>query len=170
MIYLSTATSAQTFTFIPRSFVINARIEVKDEETLDVQTANVPISQLSNLAAINVALTLVENKFYELKVVSIGSNWETIQQKWELLSINWEQGITRSGAAWNFATNAWNETTGNWDAVREPKELVIYKDRIFCTNQTLSQGGNEYYELYKGVYKSSNARNNKYKVYDGPVT
>ena len=65
MIYLSTATSAQTFTFIPRSFVINARIEVKDEETLDVQTANVPISQLSNLAAINVALTLVENKFYE---------------------------------------------------------------------------------------------------------
>jgi hypothetical protein len=170
MIYLSTATSGQTITFIPRSFVINVRVEVKDEETLDVQTANVPLSELSSLAAVNIALNLKENKFYEFKVVSIGSNWDTVQQRWDLLTINWEQGITRSGAAWNFATNTWNETTGNWDAVRLPKEIVIYKDRIFCTNQTLSQGGNEYYELYKGVYKSSNARNNKYKVYDGPVT
>ena len=170
MIYLSTATSAQTFTFIPRSFVINARIEVKDEETLVVQTANVPISQVSGLGAINVALSLEEGKFYSLKIVSIGSNWETIQQTWDLLTINWEQGITRSGAAWNFATNTWNETTGKWDDVRSPKELVIYKDRIFCTNQTISQGGDEYYDLIKGVYKSSNARDNKYKVYNGPTT
>ena len=67
MIYLSDSTSAQTFTFIPRSFVINARLEVKDEETGNVQSSLVPITRLSGYAAINVALTLQENKFYESK-------------------------------------------------------------------------------------------------------
>lgn len=166
MIYLSTASSAQTFTFIPEAFVINARLEVKDEETGDVQTALVPITRLSGYAAINVALTLVENKFYEVKVISIGSNWDDVTQSWNLLSVNWEDGITRSGSAWNFATNSWNETTGNWDSVREPKDLVIYRDRIFCTNQTVSQGANEYYDVYKGVYKKSTSGTNKYKVYN----
>jgi len=166
MIYLSTASSAQTFTFIPESFVINARLEVKDEETGLVQTNLVPITRLSGYAAINVALTLEESKFYEIKVVSIGSNWDDVTQSWNLLSTNWEDGITRSGSAWNFATNSWNETTGDWDSVREPKDLIIYRDRLFCTNQTISQGANEYYDVYKDVYNPSTAGDNKYKVYN----
>lgn len=166
MIYLSDAASAQTFTFIPESFVINARLEVRDEETGIVQTNLVPITRLSGYASINVALTLQENKFYEVKVISVGSNWDDVTQFWNLLSVNWEDGITRSGSAWNFATNSWNETTGNWDAVREPKDLVIYRDRIFCTNQTVSQGANEYYDVYKGVYKKSTSGTNRYKVYN----
>lgn len=166
MIYLSTSTSAQTFTFIPREFVINARIEVTDEETGVVQTQNVPMSRLSGYAAINVALSLEEGKFYELNIVSIGSNWEDVNQYWNLLTINWEQGITRSGSAWNFSTNSWNETTGNWDTVRAPKELIIFKDRIFCTDQTISQGANEYYDVDKDVYKVSTSGTNLYKVYN----
>jgi|TARA_Y100000033_G_scaffold42286_1_gene43225 hypothetical protein len=166
MIYLSDSSSAQTFTFIPRSFVINARLEITDEETGITQNNNVAISRLSGYAAINVALTLVENKFYEVKIVSIGSNWDDVEQFWNLTTINWEDGITRSGSAWNFATNSWNETTGNWDTVRQPKELVIYKDRLFCTNQTLSQGANEYYDVDKGVYKHTTLGTNKYKVYN----
>lgn len=166
MIYLSDSSSAQTFTFIPRSFVINARLEITDEETGITQNNNVAISRLSGYAAINVALTLVENKFYEIKIVSIGSNWDDVEQFWNLTTINWEDGITRSGSAWNFATNSWNETTGNWETVRQPKELVIYKDRLFCTNQTLSQGANEYYDVDKGVYKHTTLGTNKYKVYN----
>ena len=165
MIYLSTATSEQTFTFIPRSVVINARVEVTNEETGFTQTVNTPISTLGNFSAISIALSLIESTFYDLKVISVGSNWEDVTQKWDLLNINWEQGVTSSGAAWNFATNDWNETQGNWDTVRQPKELVIYKDRIFCTNQTVSQGANEYYNIDSGVYKVSNSGNNKYKVY-----
>jgi len=166
MIYLSTAATAQTFTFIPRSFVINARIEVTDEETGHKQTVNVPVSRLSGYAAINVALNLVESKFYELKIISVGSNWDDVEQFWNLTTINWEDGVTRSGSAWNFSTNSWNETTGNWDTVRQPKELIIYKDRIFCTNQTLSQGANEYYDVNKDVYTPSSAGTNRYKVYN----
>ena len=164
MIYLSDATSAQTFTFIPEAYVINARVEVRDEETGIKQTANVPITRLSGYASINVALTLQQEKFYELKVISVGSNWEDVTQFWNLLSVNWEDGITRSGSAWNFATNSWNETTGNWDTARQPKDLIIYRDRIFCTNQTISQGANEYYNVYKDVYKTSTSGTNKYKV------
>ena len=165
MIYLSTATSEQTFTFIPRSVVINAKIEVTNEETGHKQIVNTPISSLGNFSAISVALTLVESTFYDLKIVSVGSNWDDVQQKWNLIGINWEQGVTNSGAAWNFANTEWNETTGNWDTVRQPKEVIIYKDRIFCTNQTISQGANEYYNIDSGVYKASTSGNNKYKVY-----
>jgi hypothetical protein len=136
MIYLSDASSAQTFTFIPEAFVINARLEVRDEETGDVQTNLVPLTRLSGYASINVALTLQENKFYEVKIISIGSNWDDVSQFWNLLSVNWEDGITRSGSAWNFA------------------------------NQTVSQGANEYYDVYKGVYKKSTSGTNKYKVYN----
>ena len=35
------------------------------------QTVNVPVSRLSGYAAINVALNLVESKFYELKIISL---------------------------------------------------------------------------------------------------
>ena len=83
-----------------------------------------------------------------------------------LTTINWEQGITRSGAAWNFATNSWNETTGNWDEVRAPREVIIYRDRLFCTDQTISQGANEYYDVDKDVYKVSTSGTNLYKVYN----
>ena len=166
MIYLSTATSAQTFTFIPREYVINARLEVTDEETGLVQTVNVPINQVGLYSSINVALTLQESKFYEIKVTSIGSNWEDVNQFWNLTTINWEQGITRTGAAWNFASDSWNETTGNWDDVRAPREVIIYRDRLFCTDQTISQGANEYYDVDKDVYKVSTSGTNLYKVYN----
>ena len=166
MIYLSTATSAQTFTFIPREYVINARVDVTDEETVVVQTSNVPINQVSGYAAINIALSLQESKFYEIKVTSIGSNWEDVGQFWNLTTINWEEGITRTGAAWNFASDSWNETTGNWDAVRAPREVIIYRDRLFCTDQTISQGANEYYDVDKDVYKVSTSGTNLYKVYN----
>ena len=43
---------------------------------------------------------------------------------------------------------------------------MIYKERLFCTNQTLSQGANEYYDVDKDVYKESTAGTNKYKVYN----
>jgi len=166
MIYLSTASSAQTFTFIPREFVINARLDVTDEETGLVQTVNVPINQVGLYSSINVALTLQESKFYEIKVTSIGSNWEDVNQFWNLTTINWEQGITRTGAAWNFASDSWNETTGNWDDVRAPREVIIYRDRLFCTDQTISQGANEYYDVDKDVYKVSTSGTNLYKVYN----
>ena len=47
MIILSTATSSQTFTFIPRSFAISGELEVVDEETQLAQTLNIAITKFT---------------------------------------------------------------------------------------------------------------------------
>ena len=49
MIILSTATSSQTFTFIPRSFAISGELEVVDEETQLAQTQNIAITKLNQV-------------------------------------------------------------------------------------------------------------------------
>lgn len=166
MIYLSTASSAQTFTFIPSKFVISANIKVVDEETGLHQTKLVGITKLNNLGSITTALALEEGKFYELSITSLGSNWDTVGQSWNLIGINWEEALTPVGASWSTAQEEWEVTTGNWDSVREPVTQVIYKDRIFVTDQTIGQRSQEYYSIDHGAYKVSTAGSNKYKVYN----
>lgn len=166
MIYLSTAASAQTFTFIPSKFVISANIKVVDEETGLHETKLVGITKLNNLGSITVALSLEEGKFYELSITSLGSNWDTVGQSWNLVGINWEEALTPVGASWSTAQEEWEVTTGNWDEVREPVTQVIYNDRIFVTNQTISQRSEEYYSIDHGAYKVSTSGSNKYKVYN----
>jgi len=166
MIYLSTASSAQTFTFIPKKFVISANISVTDEETGLVQTELVGITKLNNLGSISVALNLQEGKFYELSITSLGSNWDTVGQNWNLIGINWEEALTPVGAAWDTAQEEWEVTTGAWNDTREPVTQVIYKDRIFCTDQTISQRSEEYYNIDEGLYITSNLGDNTYKVYN----
>ena len=87
MIYLSTATSAQTFTFIPKKFTITGTLNVTDEETGLVQSQTVGINKLSNLGAITAALTLEEGKFYEVNISSLGSNWEDVVLFWNEINI-----------------------------------------------------------------------------------
>ena len=41
---------------------------------------------------------------------------------------------------------------------------VFYKDRIFCTDQTIEQKGNKYYNLNEGQYTSYNDYDNTYIV------
>ena len=40
----------------------------------------------------------------------------------------------------------------------------IFSDRIFCTDQTIDQTKNEYYELNEGQYTYNNSYNNDYIV------
>ena len=167
MIYLSTATSAQTFTFIPKKFTITGTLNVTDEETGLVQSQTIAINKLSNLGAITAALTLEEGKFYEVNVSSLGSNWEDVVLFWNNININWDEGTTPVGSTWQTAQDSWNQTGGNWDSVRQPVSEVIYNDRIFCTNQTISQRSQEYYDVIKDEYVYSTSGDNTYKVYNG---
>ena len=41
---------------------------------------------------------------------------------------------------------------------------VIFKDRVFCTDQTVNQADNDYYNLNKNQYISDNSYNNDYIV------
>ena len=41
---------------------------------------------------------------------------------------------------------------------------VIFKDRLFCTDQTVNQISNDYYKLNEGQFTSDNSFNNEYIV------
>ena len=75
--------------------------------------------------------------------------------------------LTPIGATWATAQEEWNLATNKWEDPRESVEQTIYKDRIFCTDQTISQRASEYYDPIKGLYKKSTSRDNTYKVYNG---
>ena len=166
MIILSTATSAQTFQFIPRFFVISGSLIVRDEETNLTQTKEVGMGKLGDYADISVALTLEEGKFYEIELFSLGSNWDTVFEFWNNITIDWNEALTPIGATWATAQEEWNLATSKWEDVREELKQIIYKDRIFCTDQTISQRAAEYYDPIKGLYKASTKGNNTYKVYN----
>ncbi len=166
MIILSTATSAQTFQFIPRFYVLSGTLIVRDEETNIVQTNTVPLGRLGGFASINVALTLEEGKFYEIELTSLGSNWNTVFELWNNITITWDQALTAIGSTWGNAQEEWNLATSKWEDPREAVEQTIYKDRIFCTDQTISQRASEYYDSIKGLYKVSTQGDNTYKVYN----
>ena len=169
MIILSTATSAQTFQLIPRKFVISGSLIVRDEETNITQTKSVAINKLGDYGAISVALALEEGKFYELELFSLGSNWDSVFELWNNITIDWNEALTPIGATWATAQEEWNLATSKWNEVREEVKQTIYKDRLFCTDQTISQRASEYYNPIKGLYKKSNARDNNYKVYNRTI-
>ena len=167
MVILSTATSAQTFQFIPRTFVISGSLVIRDEETNLTQTKEVGIGKLGDFGDISVALVLEEGKFYELELFSLGSNWNKVTELWNDITINWNEALTPIGATWATAQEEWNLANSKWESVREEVKQIIYKDRIFCTDQTISQRASEYYDPIKGLYDASTSGDNTYKVYNG---
>lgn len=42
--------------------------------------------------------------------------------------------------------------------------VVIYKDRVFCTDQTVNQVNNDYYSVNDGEYTTENSFDNDYIV------
>jgi hypothetical protein len=41
---------------------------------------------------------------------------------------------------------------------------VIYKDRVFCTDQTVNQTNNDYYSVNSGEYTTENSYDNDYII------
>jgi hypothetical protein len=41
---------------------------------------------------------------------------------------------------------------------------VIYKDKVFCTNQTVNQTNNDYYSVNSGEYTTENSFDNDYII------
>jgi len=64
---------------------------------------------------------------------------------------------------WNTNVKLWENDTTFWN-VDDASDGVIYKDRIFCTDQDIDQNSNDYYNLNKGQYTTYNGYNNTYIV------
>tara|TARA_R110000822_G_scaffold18253_2_gene60478 strand:+ start:145 stop:495 length:351 start_codon:yes stop_codon:yes gene_type:complete len=41
---------------------------------------------------------------------------------------------------------------------------IIYKDKVFCTNQTINQTSNDYYTINKNQYVSEDSASNEYII------
>jgi len=141
MIVLTTSTLAQAFKVIPRTYVDEFTLSVRDDSTNVTQTYEVTTGVTSgNYLTFSQAFSpvLVEGHFYDIKLYSDPNFWNTNYFLWELYN------------------EFWNIDTTNI--------VDIFKDRIFCTDQEIDQMDNLYYELNKGQYITDNSYNNDYIV------
>ena len=135
---LTTSTNAQTLEFIPRAYPSTVKITLRDNSTNASNTIeNLTLTQTKDKASISTAFSvssapLVESRFYDLSII---------------------QGI---GQLWNTFTSNWEAATANWENVIS-SENIIYKDKIFCTDQTINQADNNYYDINSSEYTQTTA-------------
>ena len=117
MIILTTSATAQSLSVIPRSYVSTFTLSITDDSTNVEKTYNITNAVNSgNYLNFNNIFDpiLVENHFYDLKLISNGE--------------------------------------------------VIFKDRIFCTDQDIDQLNNNHYDLNSNEYLDYNGYDNTYLV------
>ena len=52
----------------------------------------------------------------------------------------------------------------NMDVLLFGTSTVIYKDKVFCTNQTINQSNNDYYSVNDGEYVQEDSFDNDYII------
>ena len=117
MIILTTSATAQSLSVIPRSYVSTFTLSIRDNSTNVEKTYSITNAVNSgNYLNFNNIFDpiLVENHFYDLKLISNGE--------------------------------------------------VIFKDRIFCTDQDIDQLNNDHYDLNSNEYLDYDGYDNTYLV------
>jgi len=141
MIILSTSASAQTLKVIPRDYIADFVMRVRDDSTNVIKSYTIDnASQVGNYLQFTNVFNpiLVENHFYDLTLETAYSFWNTNVKLWQ------------------NNTTLWN--------LDDKDDAVIYKDKIFCTNQDIDQENNDYYNLNKGKYTTYDGYDNTYIV------
>ena len=75
-------------------------------------------------------------------------------------------GVTTSGNYRTFQNTFSPVLVSNhfYDMTLSSGTDVIFKDRIFCTDQTINQVDNDYYNLNEGQFTTDDSYNNEYIV------
>ena len=130
---LTTSASNQTLTFIPREYPSSVKMTLRDSSTNASNTINsLTLTKSNDKASVTTVFTvstapLVEGRFYDLSIIKgVGANWDTLVTQWQSATDNWEN-VTST-------------------------ETTIYLDKIFCTDQTINQTENSYYDINSGEY------------------
>ena len=125
---LTTSTSNQTLTFVPKAFPSTVILTVRDTSTnTTTRTNSVTLTRTNDKASITHAFTLIEGRFYDINILQgIGANWNAFTTKWEAVTDNWESIIST--------------------------EKSVYLDKVFCTDQEIDQLENKYYSINSGEY------------------
>jgi len=142
MIILTTSTSAQQLSVIPRVYTSTFTMTIRDDSTnvlkkYDVSTAVTSGNYLNFNQAFNPVL--VEGHFFDLSLFVDYNFWNTNNSLWNLYNVLW---------------NVDGDVTED-----------IFNDRIFCTDQDVNQlNNNERYKLNLGQYTEYNGFDNTYTV------
>jgi len=134
---LTTSTSSQTIEFIPRLYSTSATLILTDDTTNVSTTTDVTLTQSGDYLNLSHTFTLVEGRFYDLQ-------------------------LEADGDIWGVNTNQWQLETQAWDS--DELSSLIYKDKIFCTDQDVDQTQNKYYSVNKNEYTTNDTHDNDYIV------
>jgi hypothetical protein len=147
MIVLTTDAS-QTLSIIPREYLGQFTIEVRDttlnkdftyhEETTSTTSGNYLTFTNSYVDSEAVSI-FIEGRFYDLDLYADYNYWNMNLSLWELYDEVWQTD--------------------------SDQKSNIYKDRLFCTDQDIDQlNDNDHYQLNKGQYTTNNSFDNEYIV------
>ena len=139
MIVLTTTTAQQTFEIIPREYATDATICIRDESTNE-----------------------------EICVLTTGAEWNTNTLQWQLANYDWEDeaGIVITNDLMYITINLNLVESRFYDIkISNVSGTVIFRDKIFCTDQTIDQATNNYYDMNLGQYTINTSGNNDYIIY-----
>ena len=134
---LTTSTSSQTIEFILRLYSTSATLILTDDTTNVSTTTDVTLTQSGDYLNLSHIFSLVEGRFYDLQ-------------------------LKADGDIWGVNTNQWQLETQTWDS--DELSNLIYKDKIFCTDQDVDQTQNKYYSVNKNEYTTNDTHDNDYIV------
>ena len=137
MIILNTSAVAQEVKIIPREYIADFSLSLRDDSTNVLQTYEITNAlTVGNYLVFSNIFDLVANHFYDITLQTAYSFWNTNFKLWQ------------------------NETT-LWN-VDDADDMIIYKDRIFCTDQDVTD--NKMYDINKDQYNNYNGYDNTYIV------
>jgi hypothetical protein len=141
MLVLKTTTADQTFKIIPREFVTDVTVCLRDDSTND-----------------------------EVCVLTTGSLWNTNSLQWQLASQEWEDAagleIENNYLAVTMNLNLVEGRFYDLKITGSVSGKVVYRDKIFCTDQSIDQLANSYYDINSGNYVILDTNNNDYVIFN----
>ena len=117
---LTTSTSPQTLRIVPRRYTTSVRMTLRDDST---------------------------NEIYEF---DLGSKvWEQVASAWNGSAFQWESSssVEIVGDYLEITTNFSLGESRFYDMTVYSGSDIIYKDKIFCTDQTVNQATDNYYSV-----------------------
>ena len=148
MKHLFPTTNTQTLKIIPRVYSVNVIIKLRDDSTNNEVSFVLPSAVINkNYLELSTVLSLKEGRFYDLKVYEIKGSYKSFKER-----------VLALGGT--FENNTCLLTFLQAEGLVNTTDLdIIYRDKIFCTDQSTNQSNNEHYTVNKDVYKEQKGTN-----------
>ena len=134
---LTTSTDPQVLKIIPSSYVTTGTLLLVDDQTLEEQVLSATYTRDNDYQVITAVFNLEEGHYYDFFQTLDFNFWSQCNEKWDLI-------------------------TRQWDEEQKTEDLTINK--IFCTDQTIDQQNQDYYNINEDQYVTENTFDNDYIV------